>query len=209
MIAGGRMNFIGDTIYDFGGFFLTNSAGAAAVLGGQNNRVSSLYAGIGAGLGNSIFGDYGVIGGGVGNRVGLSGIYSFDQTAGTIGGGSNNKVIGGGATIAGGEQNQAEGYWAAIAGGVYNQSSGAESAVLGGRSPNIAWSAHSVVLGGDYNEAGTNMLTGGFSLAAGRARQSHASGSLRLGDPTHDDVVSTNANSITFRATGGVRIFSS
>jgi len=196
IIAGGQDNYIGTNVIDLIEFgFLTNYAGYSSILGGQANRISSIYSVAAGGSGNHVYGDYGHIGGGSGNRIGNASDYSSISSFSMVGGGSGNLAVNTGATVAG---------------GINNTVRGLEAAILGGGG-NTAWGKHSVVLGGQYNEAGTNTISqtvGSFSLAAGRRAKARHRGSFVWGDSTDDDIVSTNENSITMRAVGGVRIFS-
>jgi len=120
VIAGGARNFIGTSIFvdpEFG-VVTTNRSSQAAILGGDQNRISSAYSGVAGGIGNEVYGDYGFIGGGIDNQIGSQGSPSSAQIISAIGGGSNNRAGASGATIAGGERNVANGLWSIIPGGV-------------------------------------------------------------------------------------------
>ncbi len=163
------------------------------VIGGHSdNIVGSGYYGsiIGGGgtLGNSnaIFAIYATIAGGYRNAIGT------DASSSAIGGGYDNNIAANSwaATIAGG-------YWNAIGTNSYC------SAIGGGYSNNIAaYAAYATIPGGHLNFA-TN-----YAFAAGRRAKANHTGAFVWGDSTDADIASTNANSVTMRASGGYRLFS-
>ncbi len=67
IIAGGQFNYVGTNIHDLGEFgLITNYASYSALLGGEGNRISSIYSSVGGGANNLVYGDYSQIGGGSG-----------------------------------------------------------------------------------------------------------------------------------------------
>lgn len=197
------------------------TATGATIGGGEENTIrnSGVYATIGGGWRNTIEGVafYTAIGGGIYNTIQPC-AYSA-----TIGGGDHNTIrtnsenatIAGGtlntigtnansATIGGGIQNiigDSAGS-ATIGGGAYNSASGMYATVSGG-SGNVATGTYATIPGGHANRA-----YGNHAFAAGhRAKASHT-GSFVWGDSTDAEIVSAADNSVTFRASGGYRLFS-
>jgi hypothetical protein len=87
-----------------------------------------------------------------------------------------------------------------IAMGYYAQSHG-ESSVAFGFGTRASGTA-STALGA------STQATNSYTLAAGRRAMAWHAGSLVWGDSTDSDIASTNNNSVTFRASGGYRLFS-
>jgi len=188
VIAGGSLNDIGvDSAHSaIGGGNDNNIAGAMGLI------FSSPYSTIGGGQRNSIGSDspYSVIAGGQDNDIGTVSGVSASHSA--IGGGNNNNigVSSTYSTIGGGQQN--------------NTGINSDYSTIGGGGNNTvgAFSQYATIPGGNNNFA-TNR-----AFAAGtRARANH-SGAFVWGDSSNADVASAAANSVTFRASGGVRIFS-
>ena len=105
-------------------------------------------------------------------------------------GGLSNSVIAPdtiGATIGGGSSNAV----------------GGQTPIVGGGSGNTANGLFATIPGGTRNGA-TN-----YAFAAGRRAQAIHDGAFVWGDATDADIASTDANSVTFRAGGGYRFFSS
>lgn len=99
----------------------------------------------------------------------------------------NNQATGERATAAGGGNNVASGDLATESGGLENQASGYTASVPGGR----------------FNRA-----AGDYPLAAGiRAKADHEGAFVWADASSSDEVLSTAANQVTFRASGGFRIF--
>lgn len=150
LIAGGQNNYVGTNIVNAGEFgFGTNYAGYSVILGGQQNRVSSIYSTVGGGILNHLFGDYGTIAGGYQNRIGTAtDFYSSGKSDGAIGGGSNNQVQNSGGVVAGGAVNVVSGAYASILGGHDNSAAAPGSSVIGGEQ-NMVGDSHtnSVVAG--------------------------------------------------------------
>jgi hypothetical protein len=155
---------------------------------------------------NQVNNPFGTVSGGASNAS--SGLAS------TVGGGAANTASGDYSTVAGGEQNTANNFSSTVGGGFNGTSSGLYSTLSGGTS-NTASGTSSTVSGGAANQAlgsgstvsgGTsNLAQGDFSFAAGfRAKAIHP-GSFVWGDNTNADILSTNVNEFTARATGGVR----
>ena len=150
-----------------------------------------------------------------------------DDTVNVIGGSARNSVGVGvvGATIGGGVQNtiQTKTIFATIGGGALNTiQTNANCATIGGGSGNTIQTnaAYATIGGGSGNTIQTSAayatIPGGrdndatnYAFAAGNhARALHA-GAFVWSDGIGTDTVSTNANSVTFRARGGYRLFSS
>ena len=106
-----------------------------------------------------------------------------------IGGLSNSEIAPDtiGATIGGGSSNAV----------------GGQTPIVGGGSGNTANGLFATIPGGTRNGA-TN-----YAFAAGRRAQAIHDGAFVWGDATDADIASTDANSVTFRAGGGYRFFSS
>ena len=174
-----------------------------ATIGGgiRNSIVASTNATIGGGRDNSVSsGNFGTIGGGVSNAV---------NTYGTVGGGIGNYASVG-ATVGGGGfdgnsayPNRAYGVGSVIGGGTQNIASDSRSTVAGGHN-NSATNYYATVPGGAWNVAG-----GQGSFAAGRAAKALHHGAFVWSDDANIDLLSTVANSVTMRASGGYRLFSS
>jgi hypothetical protein len=166
----------------------TNNAANAVALG-YRTSVGAQYATIGGGTGNSIQtnASYSFLGGGVGNTISGAG--------GFVGGGGYD-----GSSVNG---NTASGAGSVVVGGTQNIASGSRSTVGGGHN-NSATNFYATVPGGAWNLAG-----GQGSFAAGRAAKALHDGSFVWNDAASGDLISTNANSVSMRASGGYRLFSS
>jgi hypothetical protein len=123
-----------------------------------------------------------------------------------VGGGAGNVVgIGArGAVIGGGEQNAvgsgAEGV--EIAGGTGNViRSNAHHTSIGGGLHNTATDAFATV------PAGLDNMAGAYGFAAGRRAKAVHSGSFVWGDSSDREIASPWEDSVTFRASGGVRFY--
>ncbi|MDW8383005.1 MAG: tail fiber domain-containing protein, partial [Verrucomicrobiota bacterium] len=119
----------------------------------------------------------------------------------TVGGGEYNTASGYRATVGGGWDNTASNSYATVGGGWGNTASGFD-ATVGGGEQNTASGEYATVPGGRLNTA-TN-----YAFAAGRRAKANHTGAFVWADSTDADIASTNANSMTFRVSGGVRIFS-
>jgi hypothetical protein len=175
---------------------LSNSvaSGAATIAGGVGNQIAEVHIGL-------VPRSYGAIGGGASNLV--------NAGYGTIGGGLSNNVSGAGGFIGGGGYdgssmlpNKVSGAGSVVVGGTQNIASGSRSSVGGGHN-NTATNNYATVPGGAWNCAG-----GSGSFAAGQAAKAYHDGAFVWSDSWTPDVVSTNANSVTMRASGGYRLFS-
>lgn len=236
VIAGGGVAFCINTIKaasDFSaiGGGRCNSIGPASpscvISGGQSNDIVSfnICATIGGGCVNVIGSQssYSTIGGGRRNYTGtdLSGgtVSGGEQNQilssahnGTIGGGSGNVVdaFAAGSTIAGGRGNRIDftAIDASIAGGAGNrvQARGDQSAIGGGGGNSIGSSAKSATIPGGSGNAIADFAS--YSFAAGRRAAANHQGAFVWGDATDAIVSSAASNSVTFRASGGVRLFS-
>jgi trimeric autotransporter adhesin len=188
--------------------------GGPNVIGGwSNNFVAPGVSGatIGGGGGSFVFDDMGDIWyyyctnrveAGLGTVAG-GGKNTSAGWAATVGGGEGNTSSGSHATVAGGVANSGSGYYATVGGGTANTCSGGWGATVGGGGYNTTSGSYATVPGGFENTAG-----GRFGFAAGNRAQALHDGSFVWGDGTAADVASTNANSWTVRAGGGIRFFS-
>jgi hypothetical protein len=224
-IAGGGQNDIMGYRCAIGGGSDNNiaaSSDGSTIAGGIRNNIRSntAHCVIGGGLDNIIaaFSDLSTIAGGYLNDI--SGTYC------SIGGGQNNDIVGGASFsgIAGGRNNDigTNCFSSAIGGGEGNSigSLSSHSTIAGGRGNNIGINSdESAIGGGGFNTVGANSLyatiPGGNNnfatnraFAAGTRAKANHSGAFVWGDSTLADLASTNANSVTMRASGGVRIFS-
>jgi hypothetical protein len=171
-----------------GGYDHTIGVGSSesVIAGGYQNAVYSFASVIGGGRFNTNNSETGTISGGASNHIGTNG------GANVIGGGINNRI--------------ADVTWeATIAGGVNNGigTNSHCSAIAGGLANNIGDnSAYATIPGGRENNA-TN-----YAFAAGYRAKANDTGSFVWGDSSEADIASTNANSVTMRASGGYRFFS-
>jgi hypothetical protein len=185
--------------------------------GGHTNSIllGALYSVIGGGEQNMVLNnaDHGFIGGGVQNTIGAN------SGAATIAGGYLNYINNSGsATIGGGFANFTSGQYATIGGGHTNIANGQYATVGGGDANNILISAdHGTIGGGGANSVigafgtvpgGINNVAGHYSFAAGRSANATNDATLVWGDGSAA-TGSTNANSVTLRASGGYRFFTS
>ncbi len=203
-VSGGRANDVRATYGTVGGGILNLievNAFQAMIGGGFGNRMEGAAPNstIAGGQGNIVRGGSAVIGGGDFNLINTSGFHSV------IGGGLSNAVQFNAqhSTISGGKENQivTNSFYAVIAGGTENRSFGQASAI-GGGAFNVAEGQYATIPGGDRNVAAQN------AFAAGRRAKANHTGAFVWGDFTDSDVVSTNNNSFTARASGGYRLFS-
>jgi len=172
---------------------------------GYSQTISAYYATIAGGAGNTIGTNAGFssIGGGLQNTMAASALEA------TIGGGytnyigynCNHAVIGGGYLNKIGDYS----YDTTIGGGVGNE--------MGTDSDN------SVISGGYHNSIANNgsyaTIPGGrscyvtsYAFASGNRAKANHTGAFVWGDSYDADIASTNANSVTMRASGGYRLFS-
>jgi len=169
---------------------VATNAQSATIAGGYFNDIAqnAPYSAIGGGVDNNIEANssHATIAGGFVNDIGQNAAYSV------IGGGSDNNIAEGSeyATIAGGSNN--------------NLGTNADYSAIGGGRSNLitANAAYATIPGGQFNTA-TN-----YAFAAGRRAKANHTGAFVWGDATDANIASTNANSMTFRASGGVRFFS-
>jgi trimeric autotransporter adhesin len=197
----------------------------SAIGGGYRNLVSAFahYSTIAGGDDSSIghYAHHSVVGGGHRNTI----LERADHS--TITGGELNSIatsahqgfIGGGATNWIGIDSP----HSAIVGGWNNNiGANAESSVLVGGSSNAigSRSVFGVIGGGFQNTIRDNSpfaaIPGGrwnsatnYAFAAGNRAKAQHTGAFVWGDSTEVDVASTNSNSVTMRARGGYRLFTS
>lgn len=179
---GGEIAFSNQVLAHFG-----------TVSGGVRNTAGGGYATVGGGERNSGSGPHATVCGGQDNEA------SNDYA--TVGGGQANIASAHAATVSGGQQNQANTDYATVSGGFFNIA-GDWSATVGGGSFNTAGGRYSIIPGGRDNFA-TN-----YAFAAGRRAKANHSGSFVWADATDADIATTGTNSVTFRASGGYRLFS-
>jgi trimeric autotransporter adhesin len=207
-----------------GGAYNRLRGSAGTIGGGDDNAIDASWAStIAGGNGNRIgAADYCFVGGGDWNRIYASSESSIiaggsqntitNTRAGTISGGEANFLNNcGQATIAGGVNNRIlqTAYTSVIAGGGGNQiGTNSPNGVIGGGAGNtlLASSESGTIPGGEGNTA-TN-----WAFAAGRAAFATHTGAFVWADSgsssgDHADLPSTNANSVTMRASGGYRFF--
>lgn len=232
-IGGGSYNTANETFATVGGGNgNTNNGYAATVGGGSDNAASSNFSTIGGGDDNIVSANEATVGGGSGNLAGGGdatvsggGGNIATNSFATVGGGTGNIASGYGATASGGLGNTVSNSYATVSGGYGNIASGAGSFV-GGRGysssylePNIASGSNSVVCGGLGNTASGSATTvvGGYlntasatnSLAAGANAKAINTGAFVWGDNSGSTTTSTTTNSVTMRASGGFRFFTS
>jgi len=150
----------------------------ATVAGGESNTAQSYMTAVGGGMGNTASGSGSAVAGGSGNLAGT--YYS------AVGGGLQNLADANTATVAGGQANRATGNSSAIAGGQNNTNSGSYAMVPGGRE---------------------NVASGNYAFAAGYRANAGHNGAFVWADSTTATLASTNSDSVTFRASGGYRMY--
>jgi hypothetical protein len=193
-IAGGYGNLLGpnagnSTIGGGNGNIIAADSEYATIAGGASNDIGTNadYSLVGGGYDNNIAAkaEHATIAGGTRNDIGTNADYS------AIGGGYDNNIAtdAGGATIAGGISNEigTNSQWSTIGGGSDNTitANGLFATIPGGRA-NVA----------------TN-----YAFAAGYRAKANHTGAFVWGDSNNADIASTNANSVTMRASGGYRLF--
>jgi hypothetical protein len=218
VIAGSRHNYVSSLIAGatiagggsglFGGVVASNAVWSAfgTIGGGRSNLIERLSdnATIAGGFANVIAtnSDFGLIGGGERNRIGTNSSHS------AIGGGLGNDIINNAsfAVIGGGSDNNIDrsSGFAVIGGGTGNNiGTNSPGAVIAGGVGNAVRpnSPSAAIVGGENNIATNRALAAG-----GFARALH-SGSFAWSDGSNI-TQSTNDNSVTMRASGGYRLFS-
>jgi len=202
-VGGGAYNVAaGNYCTVAGGKNNTAADAGDTVAGGEGNAASGPRSTVGGGINNTNWGEFGFIGGGNGNTVGVTGgstgavvAGGFGNTAdgnyATVAGGSGNTARELHSTIGGGLDNNTWTNYATIGGGQNNTASG-EHATVGGGEGNTALGAHSTVPGGTFGIATNN---GAFVWSG-------------IGGGGVAMTCSTNDNSFTVRAPGGVRFIS-
>ncbi len=209
-----------------GGLGNRNNSPAGTIGGGYLNDlgIDTYYSIIGGGYSNSVKSpaSYSIISGGAENTIESNASHS------TIGGGRNNKAQRGAtyATIGGGRHNVVGSNvsYSAIGGGYSNRNNSSYSTIDGGYGNSIGTNSdYSTINGGYNNVIASNspygMIGGGynnkigtnapFSFAAGYSAAANHPGAFVWGGYYSGSIASTNENSVTFRAHGGFRIFTS
>jgi hypothetical protein len=229
VIAGGNANQIrADAPYNtIGGGELNQIAASctySTVAGGRTNQIGNTteYSVISGGGKNKIgTNSWGAtIGGGYENEIGASSISS------AISAGGNNILAQHVyyANIAGGRYNSIDtrSDYGTLSGGYYNEigARSPDSTVSGGAFNTIGTNADFSVIGGGHRNSITNnasyaTIPGGeynvatnYAFAAGRRAKARHQGGFVWGDSNNSEIASTNANSVTMRASGGYRLFS-
>jgi len=208
LIGGGVQNIIqaGDTYAVVGGGLQNTNGGFASTIGGgqQNNTSGGDGAVVGGGYVNANAGSAGTIGGGASNVIGPAADHA------TIAGGGGNTIVGSGAqpvydTIGGGANNTilTNTSYDVIGGGQQNTNSGNNTTVGGGFANTVSNLAATIP--GGYK----NVASGNVSFAAGEFAQATNNGSFVWSDGSGQVTTSTNDNSVTMRAAGGFRFFTS
>ena len=180
-----------NVIGGYSGNYIAAGLVGAAISGGGLN-----------GYTNSIFANYSAIGGGYGNTIQTNAYYS------TIGGGYNNTIQPNtsDSTIGGGYGNtiQPNASLSTIGGGYINtiQTNAYESTIGGGYGNTIQPNAQYAVIPGGRLNLATN-----YAFAAGYNARATNTGAFVWSDSTGTLTASTNANSVTMRASGGFRFF--
>jgi hypothetical protein len=187
VVGGGAGNTSsGDKATVDGGLANIASGQIATVGGGERNVSSEMAATIGGGSFNTNSGSYAVIGGGREN------IIAAHSSFGTVAGGTENDI-------------GIDSLASTIGGGFNNNiaSNSFYSTIAGGNNNNIAANTSYATIPGGEDNAATH-----YAFAAGRRAKANHTGAFVWGDSSDADVLSTNDNSLTFRASGGVRVFS-
>jgi hypothetical protein len=172
----------------------------SAIAGGTNNVLTNVTASaIVGGMNNTNNGNQSTIGGGAGNLIQIGAYYAFLGSGGgnVIQSNSDTSVLGGGYHNFIGTN--ASGTF--LGSGQYNSiSNNANWAFLGGGYQNTNTGPYSVIPGGENNVATSySFAAGSNALATNTSAFVWSDGSAATG--------STNANSVTFRASGGYRFF--
>jgi hypothetical protein len=167
---------------------------ASFIGGGQSNVIiSGLTNGfIGGGFSNVVSNQFGAVSGGFGNAA--RGEFSV------VVGGLQNSANGWSSAISGGNGNDASGNLAVVAGGVNNAVDGSIATVAGGQQ-NVASGYTAAVGGGEYNTASGDYAT----VPGGNSAMATNNGVFVWNGADGAVTASTNDNSFTVRAPGGVR----
>jgi trimeric autotransporter adhesin len=212
-IASGIGAVVGGGGYDGESLDGNTASGNASVIGGGfGNQVTDDYATVSGGNYNTASGTAATVGGGSGNTAGGGDVVTGATVSGgknniasgvtaTVGGGSGNHATNSFATVSGGDDNTASGYAATVSGGYLNTASG-QTATVGGGQANQATNYFATVPGGAGNIAGS-----AYSFAAGFNAQATNTGAFVWSDGTGTPTASTADDSVTFRASGGYRLF--
>ncbi len=169
---------------------ILNDTTHAFLGGGYSNTIlgKASWAFLGGGYSNTILDNasWAFLGGGYGNTIKTNAYRSF------LGGGGRNVI-------------ETNSYYSFLGGGWGNTVQvSASYAVVGGGEGNVAAGWHSVVPGGYKNLAASP-----YSFAAGyQARAVHSGAWVWSDSSSATALLSTNAHSVTMRASGGYRLFS-
>jgi len=207
-IGGGYQNVIstGDPYAVVGGGIQNTNGGFASTIGGgqQNNTSGGDGAVVGGGYFNASGGSAATVGGGA------SDVIEPGADHATIAGGGNNTIVGSAAlsvydTIGGGQGNTmlTNTSYDVIGGGQQNTNSGTYTTVGGGFANTVSNLAATIP--GGYK----NIASGNISFAAGEYAQATNNGAFVWSDSSGQATTSTNDNSVTMRAAGGFRFFTS
>ena len=207
-IGGGLRNSVqlNDPYAVVGGGLRNTNGGFASVIGGgqQNNTSGGDGAVIGGGYFNANGGSAGTLGGGASNVIG----YGADHA--TISGGGGNMIVGSVTlsvfdTIGGGQNNTilTNTSFDVIGGGQQNTNSGSYSTIGGGFDNSVSNLAATIP--GGYE----NIASGNVSFAAGEYAQATNNGAFVWSDASGQVTASATDNSVTMRASGGFRFFTS
>ncbi|HTY86499.1 MAG TPA: tail fiber domain-containing protein [Candidatus Acidoferrum sp.] len=136
------------------------------------------------GFTNSVSGTFSTVSGGYGNAIQQNALSS------TVGGGDANTI-------------QTNASYSTIGGGEFNTiQTNASGATIGGGHGHAIQGLYGTIPGGNNNTA-TN-----YAFAAGLRAKAYHTGAFVWGDSSNADITSTNADSVTMRASGGYRLFS-
>ena len=209
-IGGGSGNTVSAQQATIGGGYINVASGQrTTVAGGADNIATNYYDTVCGGADNIAGGSRTFVGGGTGNHA--LGVFA------TIGGGENSSVSSDHGTIGGGYQNTNYGSYSTIGGGNYNTCNGGGETVSGGyvNTCSFSWST---IGGGSGNTCSSDYATipGGYqnvasglaSFAAGATAQAVNDNSFVWGDG-NQVTSSISSRSVTMRASGGYRLFTS
>ena len=230
-----QTNTTTSTISGGSGNSIAANVNNSTIAGASGNTIVATGSAIGGGGNNQILANVNsstvdsVVGGGANNVIGGPGIGGISIGGENfIGGGFNNSIRSDSdfSVIAGGNQNtiNTNADYATIAGGQLNDigTNSDNSVISGGNNNNIgANSPTSVIGGGNSNNIPANAafatIPGGdsntatnYAFAAGRRASAIHVGAFVWGDNSTNVIVSSTAsNSVTMRAAGGYRLYSS
>jgi hypothetical protein len=185
-IGGGLNNTAGSVDFDF------DSASAATVGGGENNRASGNRSFVGGGLTNSAGSTNSAVAGGANN--GISDSTSFFA-------GSTAVAFASGSCIGGGENNSIATHYDTFLNFPTTLYHSFQSVIGGGLNNSIYGANYATVPGGR-----DNLVAGNYGLAAGHRAKANHTGAFVWADSTDADFASTSNDQFLIRASGGVGI---